>query len=82
MTMISTRNVDTSKQYQLVQRNAMGKSSSRHNDAMQHAIDEAVRNTPGGEYMMNAIVYVKGNGRKVKVEGDVWGLPAQPSSTK
>jgi len=38
------------------------------------ALDNAFRKIEGGEFMKNVKISVKNNGRKVKVEGDVWGL--------
>ena len=46
----------------------------RDDDALQEAVDQCVAQVPGGEYLMNAAVYVKDNGRKVRVRGDVWGV--------
>ncbi len=73
LTMISTRNVDTSRQYVPIARGVEGKSKGTHNDALQEAIDQAVQQHPTGEYMMNAVIYVRAGGKKVKVTGDVWG---------
>jgi hypothetical protein len=50
----------------------------RNDDALQEAVDKAVAQAPGGEYLMNVAVYVKANGRKVKVRGDVWGHTTTP----
>lgn len=75
MTMLSTRNVDSSKPYQLVMRGVTGEAKMRQDDAMQTAVDKAVAQHSGGEYMMNVAVYVKENGKAVRVTGDVWGLP-------
>ena len=73
LTMISNRNVDSGKEYVLIQRNVEGKAKMKKNDALERAIDEATEEY-NGEYMMNIKVYVKNNGKKIKVEGDVWGL--------
>lgn len=75
LTMISTRNVETSKPYVLKLRGVEGRSKSRHADPLQEAIDAAVKQHPQGEYLMNAVIYVKSDGRRVKVTGDVYGLP-------
>lgn len=73
LTMISNRNVDTGKEYVLIHRNAEGKAKMKDNDALERAIDKATE-AYNGEYLMNVKVYVKDNGKKIKVEGDVWGL--------
>ena len=76
LTMVSARNVDTSKPYAVVARNVVGVAKVKENDAMEQALNNAVLKHPGGEYMMNVVVYIKDGGRKVKVQGDVWGVPA------
>jgi len=81
LTMVSTRNVDTSKTYQLIARAAKGEAKSDNDDAMQQAMDAAVKKYPGGEYLMNAAIYVKSDGRRVKVEGDVWGIASTTNGT-
>ena len=75
LTMISTRNIDYSTEYVELARGVEGTSKMKRDDAMQEAIDEAVNSIPGGEYMMNTVVYVKDN-RIIKVKGDVWGRRA------
>lgn len=75
LTMVSTRNVDPAKPGVVLMRSVEAKAKTKHDDAMQEAIDQAVRQHPGGEYLMNCAVYVKSNGNWVKVQGDVWGTP-------
>jgi hypothetical protein len=77
LTMVSTRNVNPAEPGQLVMRNVEAKAKTKHDDALQEAIEEACRMHQGGEYMMNVAVYVKSNGNWVKVRGDVWGTPAK-----
>lgn len=79
LTMVSTRNVDQSKEYAIVARAVEARVNSRGN-ALQAAIDKAVTQVPGGEYMMNVNVYVNKNGERVRVTGDVWGH-AQAAAT-
>lgn len=73
LTMVSTRNIDQTKNYVLLARNVEGISKMKHDDPLQEAIDEAVLSIPGGEYMMNAVVYYK-DGKKMRVRGDVYGI--------
>jgi hypothetical protein len=73
LTMVSNRNVNSGKEYVLIQRNAEGKAKMKKDDALERAIDAATEKY-NGEYLMNVKVYVKNNGKKIKVEGDVWGL--------
>lgn len=80
LTMASNRNVDSKTNYVLLERYVNAKVKNKGREVIQGAIDEAVKKTPGGEYMMNVKFYVKNNGKKVKVEGDVWGI-AVPGTT-
>lgn len=73
LTMISNRNVDSGEEYVLIQRSAEGKAKMKKDDALERAVDVATEEYKG-EYLMNVKVYVKNNGKKIKVEGDVWGL--------
>lgn len=75
LTMISTRNVDTKTEYVLL-RNYMGgtkkelkKSKSKD---LKEAINNVVKQTPGGEFIKNVKVYVV-NSKYYAVEGDIWG---------
>ncbi len=72
LTAISNRNVDDSKNYVLLQRDVESVVSA-NNDALEQAIDKITKEHQG-EFLRNAKVYVKDNGKKVKVVGDVWGL--------
>lgn len=73
MTMISTRNIDSSKHYVLLARGVEGVSNMKNDDALQDAIDNAVHSVPGGEYMMNTAIYFKDE-KRIKVRGDVYGI--------
>lgn len=74
LTMVSTRNIDSETDYVLIQKYVVATAKSKQGDALQTAIDNAVKETQDGEYLKNVRVYVKNNGKKVKVEGDVWGI--------
>ena len=76
LTMISTRNVDSSADYKLIEKYVTAKAKSKKGSALQTAIDNALKSIPEGEFLQNVREYVKQNGRKVKVEGDVWGIPS------
>ena len=52
----------------------------KKDDALELAIDNATEKYEG-EYLMNVKVYVKGNGKKIKVEGDVYGLKSAATHT-
>ena len=50
------------------------KARTKQDSALETAFDKAVKKVPGGEYMKNLKIYVKRNGKKVKIEVDVWGI--------
>ena len=71
LTTIGNRNVDDSKKYTLLTREveAVAKADA---DAMEQAVDNLTKKYEG-EFLRNVKVYVKNNGKKVKIIGDVWG---------
>jgi hypothetical protein len=73
LTMVSTRNVDSKTDYVELRRSVEATYRLRKRDALEAVIDRAVKEVPGGEFMKNAVISIKGD-RKVKVEGDVWGV--------
>jgi hypothetical protein len=90
LTMISTRNVDTKTEYQLV-KNYIGlsKKDKRKSNAkdIEEAVNLSVKSVPGGEFLKNVKLYQVTRTfpyRKIKrscfiAEGDVWGLPGEIS---
>lgn len=76
LTIVATRNVESGLNYVELQHGVKGKAKANGNGyALEKAIEDAVEDVKGGEFMKNCKVYVKGN--KVKVEGDVWGIKKQ-----
>jgi hypothetical protein len=81
LNMISTRNVDSKADYVLL-RNYMGgtKKELRRSKAstIKNAIDNVVKQTPGGEFLKNAKLYIvqKKFSKNIyfAIEGDIWGL--------
>lgn len=73
-TMISTRNVDTSKEYVLIEKDVEATINNSKDDALQDCIDKAVAKIPDGEYMMNVKISMLTDGSKLKVVGDVYGV--------
>jgi len=71
LTMISTRNVDPNAKYIELKRYANGKSR-RFETGIESAVNDAVKSAYGGEFMKNVSIYKRG--KKILVEGDVWGL--------
>ena len=85
--MLSTRNIDSSKDYQLISTYA-GASKRETKKTRSKSIDEAttqtVRKIPGGEYLMNVKVYLITRRLRIirrrtfyAIEGDVWGQPKE-----
>ena len=76
LNMISTRNVDSKGDYVLL-RNYMGgtKKELKKSKAidLEQAINNVVKQTPGGEFIKNVKVYII-NKKYFAVEGDIWGL--------
>lgn len=61
------------KDYVLLERNVSTKVHLRKGeDILERAIDKTVEKS-NGEYLMNAKIYIKANGRRMKVVGDVYG---------
>ena len=75
LTVMANRNVGSTGDYQLVERGVEATAKMKNDDALERAIDDATASAPGGEFLQNVQVYVKGNGKKVKIVGDVWGTP-------
>jgi ribosome maturation factor RimP len=71
LTTIGNRNVDDSKKYSLLTREVEAIASA-DSDALEQAVDNLTKKYEG-EFLRNVKVYVKSNGKKVKVIGDVWG---------
>lgn len=74
--MISTRNIGNLSDYELLASYARGnqkkitKSKAR---TIPDAIDQTIREVPGGVFLMNATCYLV-KGKYFVIEGDVWGL--------
>ena len=71
LTTIGNRNVDDSKKYTLLAREVEAVAEADA-DAMEQAVDNLTKKYEG-EFLRNVKVYVKSNGKKVKIIGDVWG---------
>ena len=71
LTTIGNRNVDDSKKYTLLTREVESVAEADA-DAMEQAVDNLTKKYEG-EFLRNVKVYVKSNGKKVKIIGDVWG---------
>lgn len=72
LTTVGNRNVDDSKKYALLSREVEAVASA-DKDALEQAVDNLTKKYQG-EFLRNVKVYVKSNGKKVKVIGDVWGI--------
>ena len=72
LTTIGNRNVDDGKKYSLLTREVEAVSNNGA-DGLEQAVDKLTKQYEG-EFLRNAKVYVKNNGKKVKIIGDVWGV--------
>lgn len=72
LTTIGNRNVDDSKKYTLLTRE-VETIASAESDALEQAVDKLTQQHQG-EFLRNVKVYVKSNGKKVRIIGDVWGI--------
>ena len=72
LTSISNRNLDDSKKYVLLNREVEGIADA-DTDALENAIDNLTKKYEG-EFIRNAKIFVRDNGKKVTVVGDVWGI--------
>ncbi|QQS31131.1 MAG: hypothetical protein IPM47_09515 [Sphingobacteriales bacterium] len=74
--MISNRNVDPKLDYSVISTYSGGSQRELKKTravTLEDAIDQTVRKIPGGEFLMNARLYVV-NKKYYAVEGDVWGV--------
>lgn len=73
--MISNRNIETKLDYSLIS-SYSGASEKElkktRATSVEDAIDQTVRKIPGGEFLMNAKLYIVNN-KYFAAEGDVWG---------
>lgn len=69
---ISNRNLDDSKNYVLLNREVEAEADA-DNDALEQAVDNLTKKYEG-EFLRNTKIFVKDNGKKIKVIGDVWGI--------
>ncbi len=76
LTIVSTRNFESKIEYKLIQKEVTGKAKVKKGESLQRAIDDAIGTLPEGEFMKNVGIYIKSNGKKTKVIGDVWGVPS------
>ncbi len=83
LSMMANRSVDCTKEYVLLQRNVEGKvKASKGNDLLDRVVDKTTEQY-NGEYLMNVKIFIKGNGKKIKIIGDVWGdKSAKPIDVK
>ena len=73
LTVMANRNVGDPGQYELLQRDVKVIILAQAN-GLDVALDEATQKVHGGEYMQNVRIYIKDNGARIKLIGDVWGI--------
>ena len=73
LNMVSNRNIDTKSEYVELRTYVTAKVTLKKDNSLDKAIDEVVKGVPGGEYLHNVKISIKGD-RRLKIEGDVWGI--------
>ncbi len=79
--MISNRNIDYGVNYKLLSSYSGGSKKElkkSRSKSIEQAIDKTVKKIAGGEYLMNANMYLI-KSRYYAVEGDVWGASTEIS---
>lgn len=71
LNMVSNRNIDMAAKHKLVQREGMGVVKMSEKDPLETCIDKITTHYQG-DYLMNVRIYMRKDGKKIKVEGDVW----------
>jgi len=79
--MISARNVSPDLEYEMISTYSGGSKKEMKRsraETLQDALNQTVRKIPGGEFLMNAKVFMVDE-KYFVVEGDVWGKPGEES---
>lgn len=79
--MVSNRNVDTKLNYEAITTYSGGSKKELKKSraiTIEDAVDKTVRKVAGGEFLMNAKIYLI-DGMYIAVEGDVWGIATNAS---
>jgi hypothetical protein len=76
-TILANGNVDSKTEYQKLKVNAEAIVKTKKIDPLEECVDKAVKSVKGGEFLKNVTVYVHKSGRKIKITGDVYGIPVQ-----
>ena len=76
--MVSNRNIETDFDYGLLSSYAGGSEREivgSRAETIEQAIDNTVKNVPGGEFLMNAVIYLVERKKDLyfAAQGDVWG---------
>ena len=72
LTLVSNSNFDSSAEYVLIERNVEVTAKFKKGDPLETAVDKAVMDYKG-DHLRNVKIYVKNNGNKIKLIGDVYG---------
>lgn len=71
-TVISNKNFETQRKYDLIASNVEIKVKNKGGDILEKAVDELTEKH-NGEYLMNVQLYMRKNGKKFKIKADVYG---------
>lgn len=76
LNIVSSRNLDPSKSFHLIERDVEAIMKNQDGNGMPQLLDKICTDYRG-EFVSNAKVFVKSNGKKIKIVGDVWGDAVQ-----
>lgn len=72
LNMVASRNVEPTKAYTLIERDVEAVINNQDGNGMPMLLDKICADYRG-EFVANAKLFVKSNGKKIKIVGDVWG---------
>lgn len=75
LSLMSNRNFDKSENYALLKQGVEAKVKTKKKDIVSNAVDKATNSVVGGEYLQNVSLWISLNGKKMRIKGDVWGVP-------
>jgi|GEM_PF-4477780 len=81
LSVMSNRLIDDKTEYVELARyiEGKGKQKKKSTGSLENAIEDCIRQVPGGEFIKNTSIKVSGNGRRVRITGDVWGKKKEGS---
>lgn len=72
LNIVASRNIEPAKSYQLIERDVEAVVKNKDGNGISQLLDKICADYRG-EFVSNAKLFVKSNGKQIKVVGDVWG---------